>query len=415
MQRYGLIGEKLGHSYSKKIHEQLCTYTYDLIPLSQEEFPKFMALKSFTALNVTIPYKEKVIPYCDWIDKKARSIGAVNTLVHKDGKLYGYNTDYDGFLYLLKKNHIHLKNKKILILGTGGTSKTVAACARDLGAGTILFVSRRKKDNVITYQECSAHPDTEIIINTTPCGMYPNTGKCLLPLDLFPKCTDIVDVIYNPLKTELLLQGEKRGIHAVNGLEMLVAQAKFAAEYFIGLPIENSQIHKIRQKLLRELTNIVLIGMPGCGKTSIGKKIAKQLQKTFIDTDAFIVKKTGMPISQIFEQYGESYFRQLEAEVVSEVSKNTGQVIATGGGVIKREENIYHLKQNGLIFFINRDVKLLQAGKGRPLSSDKAAIWQLFKERYPLYKKYADIRINNNNFTTTIRKVMNKYDEYFSH
>ena len=393
---YGLIGEKLGHSFSKIIHEKLADYTYELCPLAKDELDAFMTAKQFKAINVTIPYKQDVIPYCDVLDDSAKRIGVVNTIVNRDGKLFGYNTDFAGFLYNLNAHGITLKDKKVMICGSGGTCKTVTAVAEYMGAKEILVVSRSKKENAVTYEECIRHKDVDVVVNASPKGMYPDNGESPLDLSNFPNCKAVVDVIYNPLKTRLLQQAEQLGMKAVNGLEMLVAQAKFAVEHFLSTEIENDKIDQITLELLKQLTNIVLIGMPSSGKTLTGKALCKYIDKTVVDTDAVIVERSGMSIKEMFARHGEAYFRQWEHDVIEEFSKQNGLIIATGGGAIKNEENIQNLKQNGVVMFIDRDLEHLLVTDDRPLSKDTNAVAKLYEERYPLYTKYGDLRAPNN-------------------
>ena len=393
---YGLIGEKLGHSFSKIIHEKLADYTYELCPLAKDELDAFMTAKQFKAINVTIPYKQDVIPYCDVLDDSAKRLGVVNTIVNRDGKLFGYNTDFAGFLYNLNAHGITLKDKKVMICGSGGTCKTVTAVAEYMGAKEILVVSRSKKENAVTYEECIRHKDVDVVVNASPKGMYPDNGESPLDLSNFPNCKAVVDVIYNPLKTRLLQQAEQLGMKAVNGLEMLVAQAKFAVEHFLSTEIENDKIDQITLELLKQLTNIVLIGMPSSGKTLTGKALCKYIDKTVVDTDAVIVERSGMSIKEMFARHGEAYFRQWEHDVIEEFSKQNGLIIATGGGAIKNEENIQNLKQNGVVMFIDRDLEHLLVTDDRPLSKDTNAVAKLYEERYPLYTKYGDLRVPNN-------------------
>ena len=393
---YGLIGEKLGHSFSKIIHEKLADYTYELCPLAKDELDAFMTAKQFKAINVTIPYKQDVIPHCDVLDDSAKRIGVVNTIVNRDGKLFGYNTDFAGFLYNLNAHGITLKDKKVMICGSGGTCKTVTAVAEYMGAKEILVVSRSKKENAVTYEECIRHKDVDVVVNASPKGMYPDNGESPLDLSNFPNCKAVVDVIYNPLKTRLLQQAEQLGMKAVNGLEMLVAQAKFAVEHFLSTEIENDKIDQITLELLKQLTNIVLIGMPSSGKTLTGKALCKYIDKTVVDTDAVIVERSGMSIKEMFARHGEAYFRQWEHDVIEEFSKQNGLIIATGGGAIKNEENIQNLKQNGVVMFIDRDLEHLLVTDDRPLSKDTNAVAKLYEERYPLYTKYGDWRVPNN-------------------
>lgn len=394
--RYGLIGEHLGHSFSKIIHERLADYTYDLIPLSKEELDAFLQKKEFAALNVTIPYKETVLPYLDEIDVHAKAIGAVNTIVNRDGRLCGYNTDFYGFRYLLENNGIDICGKKVLVLGRGGAAKAVCAVLRELGAAEILTVYYKAAPGTISYEECyKCHSNAQIIINTTPVGMYPHIEQSPIALDAFPKLEGIADVIYNPLRTHLALEAERLGIKSVCGLEMLIAQAKYAAEIFLNTRLPADSIAKVNAALLKERRNIVLIGMSGCGKTTLGRLAAKKLGKNFADTDEQIIKKIGMPISEYFSKYGEAAFRNIETEILRELSVQNGLVISTGGGIVKNPENIRLLKYNGSIFWLKRPVELLESGNGRPLAPDAQAVAQLYQERLPLYRTAAEAIIEN--------------------
>ena len=395
--RYGLIGEKLGHSFSKIIHEQLADYTYDLIPLTREELDVFLQEKQFAALNVTIPYKETVIPYLDEVDAHAKKIGAVNTVVNRNGKLKGYNTDFYGFRYMLQHNGIDVKQKKALVLGKGGASKAVIAVLEELGASEILTVYYKDSPDTITYADCYRdHADTEIIVNTTPVGMFPKADDCPIDLSKFPNLSGVADVVYNPLRTQLIVEAEKRGIPAAGGLEMLVAQAKYAVEIFLDTRIDDSRIAEINAGLLQERSNLVLIGMSGGGKTVLGKRAAEKLGKTFVDTDHEIVKRIGMSIPEFFAKEGEAAFRKIETEVLHELSSQNHLVISTGGGIVKNPLNVDMLKRNGHILWLKRDAHLLQSGHGRPLAPDKAATQKLYEERLPLYTAAAEAIAENN-------------------
>lgn len=396
MTEYGLIGEKLGHSFSKIIHSQIADYKYELIELSTEELKNFMTEKSFKAVNVTIPYKQEVIPYLDEMSDAAKSIGAVNCVRNEKGRLVGHNTDFDGLMALIKYIGIELEGKSVLILGTGGTSDTAYAVCKAMGAKKIQKVSRTGKDGSITYQESvEREKDADVIINTTPCGMYPNNYSAAIDLCKFNKLEGVVDVVYNPLRTALVSQALELGIKAQGGLYMLVAQAVRASEFFLGKNYDDAIIEKIYKNLLVEKTNIVLTGMPASGKTTIGKLLAKELGRSFVDTDDLIEEKAKTTIKNIFAQCGEEAFRNLETEAVKEVSKNCGIVIATGGGAILREENVKALKQNGLVFFLDRDVEKLIPTDSRPTASDKEAILKRFEERYTIYQSTADLVIEN--------------------
>ena len=393
---YGLIGGKLGHSYSKIIHEKIADYTYELLPLPTEtEARTFMEKRAFAAINVTIPYKQLVIPYCDVVDPKAAAIGAVNTIVNRDGKLYGYNTDYAGFAYLACAHGVDFASKTVLILGTGGTHSTVAAVCKDGGAAEILTASRTGKDGALTYGEAMRRKDVQVIVNTTPCGMYPHVGQCLIDPAAFPALEAVLDVVYNPFRTELLLRAEEQGIPAASGFEMLVAQAVFAAEHFTGKALDADMlIPAVSRQLRHELANISIIGMPGCGKSTIGAALAKQLGKTFVDLDAEIERRTGQTIPDIFAREGEAAFRRYEAETLADVAKQNRQVIACGGGVIKSAANVRALRQNGPVLWVRRPIEKLATG-GRPLSKGGAALKQLEEERTPLYQAAASAVLDN--------------------
>lgn len=425
MIEYGLIGETLGHSFSKIIHEKLTDYTYELCPLKPEELPGFLTKKEFRAINVTIPYKRDVIPFCDHLDDSAKQLGVVNTIVNRNGSLTGYNTDFTGFLHSVRSHGIDMNHKKILILGNGSTCQTLSAVARYLGAREILVASRNPNgaENVISYQDAAYHLDTDVIINASPKGMYPNNHEQGINLRTFTSCQAVFDVIYNPMKTRLLQQAEEMGILAVNGLEMLAAQAKFAAEHFLDISIPDQRIQEICRELRLELSNISLIGMPSCGKTLTGKALTGYMEKSFVDTDALIVERAGMPVRDIFEQHGEAYFRKLEHDVIAELAKKNGQIIATGGGAIKDYENIQNLKQNGIVIFLDRDLEKLVSTHDRPLSSSKDAVAELYRQRYPLYLSYGDLRIENNydedltqeELDSLMNEILEGYHEIIGH
>ena len=396
---YGLIGEKLGHSFSKIIHESLADYTYELCPLPPEQLKGFMTDRAFRAINVTIPYKRAVLPFLDEIDEAAKEIGAVNTVVNRDGKLWGYNTDYLGFLYGARSHNVDFAGKEVLLLGNGGAAQAVKAAARTLGAETVYVASRTPDEDdetSLAYEDLAEHFDIDIIVNCTPVGMFPDVDKQVISLRHFSACQAVFDLIYNPLKTRLLKEAEEMGITAVNGLPMLVAQAKYASELFTGKEIPDSRIDEILLDLTMRQSNIVLIGMPSCGKTLTGMALQNYMDKKFVDTDAEIVKETGMEIREIFKKHGEEYFRKLESEVIAELSKGSGQIIATGGGAVKDPQNMLRLKQNGVVVFIDRELKNLISTKDRPLSSSREAVAELYRQRYPLYLSYGDFRIENN-------------------
>ena len=400
MADYCLIGEKLGHSFSKIIHEKM-GYEYDLVEVPKDKLQDFVNEKKYKAYNVTIPYKQVIMPMLDVIDESAKLIGSVNTVVNRDGKLYGYNTDIYGMEYAFKRAGIEIKDKKVLILGSGGTYATAYALSKKKGAREIVKVSRNGE---INYNNISKEFDSEVIINTTPVGMYPHNEDQLISIKNFEKLTGVFDAIYNPIKTKILIEADERwgNKYHSNGLAMLVAQAKFARDLFFGNKIDDSIIEKIIKEIEDSKLNIVLIGMPGCGKTTIGKELSKILNKEFVDIDEEIVKKEGKTIPEIFKENGEKYFRDKEAQVILDFSKKQGLVLATGGGAILKEENIIALKSNGTIVFLDRDVNKL-ASIGRPLSSSKDAILNLYKNRIFLYNKYADFIVDDNG---TIKEVV---------
>jgi len=413
---YGLIGEHLGHSFSAPIHEQLGGYPYALCPLRPDEVAKFFEEKAFRGINVTIPYKETVMAYCDVIDQKAQDIGAVNTIVNRDGKLYGYNTDFDGVLYLLGRHNIDLAGKRVMVLGSGGTSKTVCAVARYQKAREVVVVSREEKAGLLSYTQAKSRKDIEVIINTSPVGMYPANDDMPIDPAHYPKLSAVADVIYNPLRTSFVLAAKARGLTAVGGLEMLVSQAAFAVGHFLGREIEQGKVDDVYQGLLEQKANIVLIGMPSSGKTSVGKNLAKAFSRKFIDIDAEIKKEANMPITEIFEKFGEEGFRHLEEKVAARFAKEGCLVISTGGGTIKREQSVLRLRQNGVVFYLDRRLNLLKVGGNRPLSTDFDRLAKLKSERAPLYEKAADYIVKNNGqFKLAVKKIEESYHEIIRH
>lgn len=399
---YGLIGGVLGHSYSKEIHEQIADYQYELKELKPEELDGFMRARDFKAINVTIPYKQDVIPYLDFIDEQAKEIGAVNTIVNRDGKLFGYNTDFAGMTALIKKIGLTLQGKKVLILGTGGTSKTAHAAAKALGADGIFHVSRRVSEKSgdregqrrITYEEAkTVHGDAQILINTTPSGMYPKTEGCPIDITCFPRLEGVVDAVYNPLRSNLVLDALEKGIPAEGGLYMLSAQAVYACGHFLDRDVREDEIEKAFRAVRREKQNIVLCGMPSCGKTTVAARLKELTGRDVIDTDERIVERIGMEIAAFSKEKGEKAFRDIESQVVQEAALESGRIIATGGGAVLREENVRALKRNGCLFFIDRPLEKLVATPDRPFSSDPAALKKRYEERYAIYCRTADVRI----------------------
>ena len=401
--RCGLIGEKLGHSFSPAIHGKLADYEYKLYELSPEQLGPFLEKKEYDGLNVTIPYKKTVIPYCDELTEAARSIGSVNTIVKRpDGTLLGHNTDYDGFMWLLKNAGAQVKGKKAVVLGTGGASVTVQAALRTLGASPVVVVSRSGEDN---YENISRHSDAKILVNATPVGMYPKTGVSPVNLDTFTALEGVFDVVYNPAKTQLLLEAEKRGIPCANGLGMLVAQAKAACERFTGKPIDDEKVYTIKAEMERNTRNLMLIGMPGSGKSTVGAALAESLGRKLVDVDERIVELAGCSIPEIFEKEGEEGFRRIEHQALCQVSKESGLVIATGGGVVTRPENMDPMRQNSLIVWLLRDTALLPRD-GRPLSQTNS-LTEMFKVREPLYRAAADcVADNNGSLEDTVKQIL---------
>lgn len=402
---YGCIGEHLAHSFSKEIHNALADYDYVLQELTPDELAVFMAEKSFKAINVTIPYKKEVIPYLHWISDEAREINAVNTVINKDGKLYGYNTDFYGLSALITRQGVSLAGKKVVILGSGGTSNTAYAVARSMLAGSVVKVSREERDGYVTYCELyESHNDAEIIINTTPCGMYPDIGKSAIDLGRLPQVSAVFDAVYNPLCSKLVCDAREKGITAVGGLYMLVSQAAYAVEKFIDAPVDLQRVEDIYTKLYKEKMNIVLIGMPASGKTTVGNLLAERLCKKFEDSDSLVVETAGEPIPYIFAEKGEAAFREIECNVIAQASKNNGMVLATGGGAILNKKNIDNLKGNGRVYFIDKPLDMLAATADRPLSSNREDLEKRYNERYALYTSYADVVIDGSGTVEEVAK-----------
>jgi len=387
---YGLLGEKLSHSFSPIIHAELGDYEYHIYEKKVDEVETFLRFGDFQGLNVTIPYKKLVTKYCHSLSEDARAVGNVNTITRlSDGSLYGCNTDYFGFAYLIRNMGINPAEGKTVILGSGGSSLTVQSVFSGLGAKKVVVVSRNGDQN---YHNLQNHDDATILINATPVGMFPNNGLSPLSnLAFFPKCKAVIDLIYNPARTELLLQAEEQGIKNANGLIMLVAQAKKSAEIFTGIPIPDEKIELITSKIIKLTQNVVLIGMPGCGKTSIGSVLAKRLQRRFVDTDDWVEKKSGKPIPTIITEDGENVFRSLEEDALKALCKEHSLVIATGGGVVTQPKNYRIIRQNGVIVFLNRSISQLPE-LGRPLS-ERDGVDVLAAARMPLYEKWGDFTI----------------------
>ena len=388
---YGLIGEHLPHSFSKEIHEQLADYTYDLHELRPDELDGFMKAKDFKAINVTIPYKRDVIPYLDEISEGAKEIGAVNTIVNRDGRLYGYNTDAAGMEALLRRIGLDLTGRTVLILGTGGTSHTAQYVARHMGAEKIVTVSRSGRDGSVTYEAAAERfPDAAVILNTTPAGMFPNVDAQAIDLSRFPALIGAADVVYNPLRTQFVQQAHTLGLPAEGGLYMLVGQAVAAVEIFLDKKLPTDALDTVFERIRADKESIVLTGMPGSGKSTVGKLLAAALGRKFYDSDEEITSRTGRTPNEIIRADGEAAFRDVEADVIAQLSLEPGVVIATGGGAILRETNIQHLRANGRLFFLDRALDDILPTDDRPLSSDRAALQKRYDERYPIYTATAD-------------------------
>ena len=387
----GLLGRKLGHSYSPQIHGYLADYSYSLFEKEPEEIGDFLKNGDFTGINVTMPYKKDVIPYLDRLSPRAAKLGAVNTIVRRpDGTLTGHNTDYFGFERMVHSSDLTVVGKKVLVLGSGGASNTVVAVLKEMGANVVI-ISRSGENN---YQNLHLHTDASIIVNTTPVGMYPNTGASPLSLDSFPNLEGVLDIVFNPARTQILLDAEKRGLKAVNGLLMLVAQAKESSEWFSGTSIPDEKIDEIHRRLSAQMQNIVLIGMPGCGKSTIGSLLARKLNRTFVDADEEIIRLAGKPIPKIFAEDGEAAFRDWETKALAELGKQSGLILATGGGCVTKERNYPLLHQNGTLFWLQRELELLPTD-GRPLSQSNK-LSDMYAARKPLYEAFADYTIDNN-------------------
>ncbi len=389
--KYGLLGRTLGHSWSPQIHAMLADYDYRLYETEPEVLGNFLTTTPLAGMNVTIPYKKDVIPYCAQLSDAARRIGSVNTLTrHSDG-WHGDNTDYDGFVYMVKSAGISVAGGKALVFGSGGASLAVKAALADLGAGPIVTISRSGPDN---YDNLDRHRDARLLVNTTPLGMYPKTGVSPVTVADFPACQGVLDVVYNPQRTQLLLEAEALGLPHAGGLSMLVAQARRSAELFLNLSIPDGRVAEIVAALSRQMENIILIGMPGCGKTTIGQALATALHRPFYDADDQVVEKTGQSIPALFAAGGEAGFRAEETAVLAELGKGSGAVIATGGGYVTREENYPLLHQNGTIIWLRRALDALPSD-GRPLSQIHSA-QTLYEQRKGLYRAFADAEIDNN-------------------
>ena len=388
----GLLGRKLGHSYSPQIHGLFADYSYELFEREPEALESFVRQGNWSGLNVTIPYKKTVLPLCDELSPRARRIGAVNTLVRRpDGTLFGDNTDAYGFEKLIETNGIAVAGRKCLVFGSGGASVMACAVLEELGAASVTVISRQGEDN---YGNLHRHADAQLIVNTTPLGMFPHNGEAAADLRLFPACEAVLDVVYNPYRTKLLLQAERLGIPCAGGLYMLVAQAKRAAELFTGTPIEDAAIDRVEARMRRDMLNLILVGMPGCGKSTVAKALGAALGREVQEADALIEAEAGQPIPAIFAAEGEEGFRKRESAVLRELGKRSGLILSTGGGCVTREENYEPLHQNGVIVWLQREIDRLPK-EGRPISL-RSNLHELYEKRRPCYERFADVVIDNN-------------------
>lgn len=390
MGRYALIGEKLGHSFSPRIHSMLSDYEYSLKELAPDELEGFLKSTELDGMNVTIPYKKAVLPHCAHIADAVRRIGSANTLVKRADGWHAYNTDYFGFIYMLTSCGYSPEGKKAVVLGNGGASVAVVTALEDMGAAQIVVISRKGENN---YDNLHLHADADVVVNATPVGMYPHTGEAAVSLDAFPNCRAVFDLIYNPSRTKLILDAEKRGLICRSGLSMLVAQAHAAAELFTDTEIDKTRIEDILHTLEKETGNIILIGMPGCGKSSVGKALANLTGRSFVDADEEFYRSYGISSGDMIKTQGEEAFRRNETRVLSELCKGSGLIIATGGGCVTREENYPLLHQNGFIFYLKRSIDKLPTA-GRPLSQQSSPA-ALFEKRKALYGSFADYTIDN--------------------
>ena len=411
---YGLIGEKLTHSFSKYLHEKFLNTNYELCSLSKEELDNFFTKKDFKGINVTIPYKQEVIKYLDYIDPLVEKTNACNCIVNENGVLKGYNTDYTGFRYLIFENRINLRNKKVAILGSGGTFNTVKQVALDLYAKEVYCISRNKKEDTYTYDELY-DLDIDVLINTTPVGMYPNNFESNIDMNKLDSLEAVVDVVFNPLRSKLVVDAQKKGIKAVGGLQMLVVQGMKASELFLNKNYTYEEVRGVFFDINVEKFNIVLIGMPMSGKTTLGMMLSTAFNKEFIDIDKEIVNRENMSINEIFETKGEDYFRSIERELYKEYAKKNGLIISTGGGIVKNIQSIDYLKENGMIVFVDRKIEKMIMNNHRPLSKTYSDVKELLKERYELYFDNCDFKINNNGSKKrAVIHIVEAFYEYLS-
>ncbi len=408
--KYGCIGEHLGHSFSAVIHKALASNPYEIHEVSREGLDRFMQARDFCGINVTIPYKEDVIPHLAGISEQAERIGAVNTIVNRDGRLYGYNTDFSGMSALIERTGVTLQDKCVAVLGTGGTSRTAVAVAEAMEAKTVFRVSRTAREDAITYEALDARrEEVEVIINTTPVGMFPRPDAAPVSIDRFPRLCGVIDAIYNPLRPQLVLDAAKRGIPASGGLFMLVAQAVHASEIFLDCTYPADTAERVYRQILSEKENIVLTGMPASGKSTVGRDLARRMNRPFFDLDCEIERVAGCSIPEIFAQRGETAFRDLESRVLrEELAHKNGIVLATGGGAILRDENIDQLRRNGRLYFLDRPLELLLPTEDRPLASSREMIRRRYEERYDRYCATADVRISGEGSVEEVAAAIGK-------
>ncbi|MBP5719486.1 MAG: hypothetical protein J6W82_00305 [Bacteroidales bacterium] len=409
---YGLIGARLGHSFSREIHSQLSQDPYELRELAPEQLPAFLKAREFKGINVTIPYKKMVMPFLDELDDSARSTGAVNTIVNKGGRLIGYNTDYYGFIALARHAGVDFQGARLVILGAGGAACAVVAAAKAMGVGRVRYAVRRPGgEGFLQIADTQSYSDAEIIVNATPVGMFPDWQGCPVDLGAFPGLRGVLDCVYNPLRTRLVLDARNRGVPAEGGLMMLVAQAVRAREFCTGDSFPDDVCNRLHEGLLRRKRNLVLLGMPSCGKSTVGREIASRCDRRFVDIDEVISLQAGMEIPDIFAREGEEGFRKRETVAIESVAAEQGLVIATGGGAVLRDENLRLLRHNGILCLLERDLELLTPTSDRPLSRDREALRALWEKRSPFYLRAADVRIDNNGaLESTIEELMRYVD-----
>lgn len=407
--KYGLIGEKLIHSFSKEVHNKIGSYDYELKEISKNQLEEFILSKDFLGINVTIPYKESVIKYLDEISPSAKKIGAVNTIVNKNGKLIGYNTDYDGAKLLIEKSGAIIKDKNVFVLGSGGASKTLVAVTSDLGAKSVKVVSRSGNLGITYEQLYKSAEDAQIIINATPVGTYLDASSCPIDINKFSKLEGVIDLIYNPLRTRLVLESKGKSINAIGGLYMLVAQAVYAYSYFFDKDVKGELIDKIYGEILTEKQNVVLTGMPSCGKSTVGEVLSKKINKKLVDIDEQITKEYGKSPKEIILLDGEEKFRDIESKMIETISYETGLVISTGGGAILKKENVGNLKRNGKIFYLKRSLERLLVTENRPLTSSKKSLEEVFNKRKTIYETTSDCVIDTDQMT--VEEVAEKIKE----